>query len=105
MSKWNKSRTMEKIVGKLFLESFSERQSLYHNPDKKWSPSLMLEQHGDKLRWHIGHSLSKRQKEVMRFCLDGKTEREIGGILGISQQVVHIYKRRALKKLQKVMAS
>jgi RNA polymerase sigma factor (sigma-70 family) len=66
---------------------------------------VVLERFGDKLRWHIANSLSKRQKQVIRHYLDGKTERQIGGILGISQQVVHIYKHRAIKKLQKVLVS
>jgi len=95
----------EMLVGRLLLESFPERQSLYHDPDKAWSPSVVLERFGDKLRWHIGHSLSRRQKEVIRHYLDGKTEREIAIVLGISQQVVHIYKHRAIKKLRKLMVS
>jgi RNA polymerase sigma factor (sigma-70 family) len=100
----SESESREVIVSKLLLESFSERQSPYYNPDQDWSPSVDLERHGDRLKWHISHSLSKRQREVIRHFVSGKTEREIGAILGITQQVVHIYKHRAINKLRKVLA-
>jgi DNA-binding CsgD family transcriptional regulator len=103
--KRNAIASREMLVSRLLLESFSEKQSLYHDPDKSWSPSVVLERFGDKLRWHIGHSLSPRQKEVIKHYLNGKTEREIAAMLGISQQVVHIYKHRAIRKLRKVMVS
>lgn len=104
MPRRNESDSREVIVSKLLLESFSEKQSPYFNPDKDWSPSVDLELHGDRLKWHIAHSLSKRQREVIRHFVNGKTEREIGVILGITQQVVHIYKHRAIKKLRKALA-
>jgi len=93
----------EIAVDRLFLESFANEQSPYHTDGGE----EMLRQDLDKLRsrmkWHINHSLSKRQKEVIRHYLRGKTERQIATILGVTQQVVNIYKHRAIKKLHKVL--
>ncbi|MEW6412946.1 MAG: LuxR C-terminal-related transcriptional regulator [Candidatus Zixiibacteriota bacterium] len=58
----------------------------------------------NRLKWHIRNTLSARQKQVMEYYLNGMTEREIARVLGVTQQVVNIYKWRALKKLQKVVA-
>ena len=95
----------ELLVDKLFLESFANENSAYHSSPgtKKNQPSL--EKYRNKLKWHIKRSLSKRQKEVIEFYLTGKTEREIAQILGITQQVVNIYKHRAIKKLHKIIAN
>lgn len=94
-------RFAEILVDRLFLESFSNEQSAYNlsferkiNPQKR---AKLL----SKLKWHINHSLSNRQKEVIKYYLKGKKEREIAEILGITQQVVNIYKQRAIKKLSK----
>ena len=57
-----------------------------------------------KLLWHVGHSLSARQKQVIRAFLAGHKERETARVLGITQQVVNIYKQRAIKKLHKLLA-
>jgi len=59
----------------------------------------------NRLRWHINNTLSRRQRQVIRYYLSGKKEREIAKLLGITQQVVNIYKHRAIKKLQGVMAN
>jgi DNA-binding CsgD family transcriptional regulator len=56
-----------------------------------------------RLKWHIDHSLSGRQKQVVRAFLKGQREREIAENLGITQQVVSIYKRRAIKKLHEIL--
>lgn len=95
----------ELLVDKLFLESFANEHSAYHSSPnaKKNRPSL--EKYRNKLKWHIKRSLSKRQKEVIEFYLTGKTEREIAQILGITQQVVNIYKHRAIKKLHKIITN
>ena len=37
------------------------------------------------------HNLSKRQMECLFFLLRGKTHKEIGGILGLSQRTVDSY--------------
>ncbi len=58
-----------------------------------------------ELRWHIDHTLSERQREVITYHLMGKKEREIAVLLGIRQQVVNIYKHRALKKLRQIFSS
>ena len=96
-------RFAEVLVDRLFLESFSNEQSAYHSAlerklDPKKRASLL-----SKLKWHINNFLSQRQKEVIRFYLRGKKEREIAEILGVTQQVVNIYKQRAIKKLVKVL--
>lgn len=58
-----------------------------------------------RLRWHLNHSLSDRQKQVIRYYLMGKKEREIAQLLGIKQQVVNIYKQRAIRKLRQIFSS
>lgn len=95
----------EIMVDKLFLESFANEQSAYHTDSRSQLPGDGLEKFRSKLRWHIDHSLSKRQKQVIKYYLNGKKERQIAQILGVAQQVVNIYKWRAIKKLQRVMAS
>ena len=95
----------EVLVDKLFLESFANEQSAYYAAGTHPSPGAALDKFRSKLRWHISHSLSPRQRQVIRYYLNGKKERQIAQILGVAQQVVNIYKQRAIKKLQKVMAS
>jgi len=96
----------EVLVDRLFLESFANEHSPYHTSDATdTSLSEALDRFRQKLKWHIGHSLSRRQKEVIKHYLNGCKEREIAELLGVTQQVVNIYKRRAIKKLQKVMAT
>jgi len=94
----------EIMVDKLFLESFANEQSAYHSDGGSHSPAAGLDKFRSKLRWHIDHSLSQRQKQVIKYYLNGKKERQIAQILGVAQQVVNIYKWRAIKKLQRVMA-
>ena len=93
----------EVLVDKLFLESFANEQSPYYEGDSHNLSAVNLEQFRGKLKWHINHSLSKRQKQVLKHYLSGKTERQIAKDLGITQQVVNIYKHRAIKKLHKVL--
>lgn len=96
-------RFAEVLVDRLFLESFSNEQSAYHSAlERKLDPKKRARLLS-KLKWHINNSLSQRQKEVIRFYLRGKKEREIAEILGVTQQVVNIYKQRAIKKLVKVL--
>ncbi len=95
----------EVMVDKLFLESFANEQSAYHTGDGCGAKSPALDKFRNRLRWHIDHSLSKRQKQVIKYYLKGKKERQIAEILGVAQQVVNIYKWRAIKKLKRVMAS
>ena len=88
----------ELIVDRTALESFSAERSAYYNSGRfaRARSTLFLK----KLKWHISHSLSRRQREVIRLYLRGKKEREIARVLGVTQQVVNIYKGRAIKKLR-----
>ena len=95
----------EIAVDKLFLESFANEHSPYHSDQTERLIRRDLDKFRGKLKWHINHSLSKRQKEVIKQYLTGKTERQIAEKLGITQQVVNIYKHRAIKKLHKIMTS
>lgn len=90
-------------VDRLFLESFANEHSAYHQSDFPTSGTDRLDRVRKKLAWHIAHSLSDRQKQVIRFYLMGKKEREIGAILGIKQQVVHTYKHRAIRRLHELL--
>ncbi|MBN4057054.1 hypothetical protein JYU19_01955 [bacterium AH-315-J21] len=95
----------ELIVSRKMLESFPATRSAYRSRDSTPELDKTVDRLRKKIKWHIAHSLSKRQKEVIRLYMLGKKEREIAGILGIKQQVVNIYKWRAIKKLQKVLTA
>ncbi len=102
MAPRRESEFAEILVDRLFLESFANEQSPYYtsNGEKQFN----LDQFRGRLKWHINHSLSPRQKQVIKYYLSGKKEREIARIIGVKQQVVNIYKHRAIKKLHRVMA-
>lgn len=85
------------------MESFPNEASAYFSTSAEKYRSSALDKFRSKLRWHISRSLSKRQKEVMTLTLEGKKQREIAEILGITQQVVSIYKNRAVKRLQSLI--
>ncbi|MEW6049775.1 MAG: LuxR C-terminal-related transcriptional regulator [Candidatus Zixiibacteriota bacterium] len=93
----------EVLVDRLFLESFANEQSAYHGAESEVKRGPMLDQFRGRLAWHISHSLSVRQRQVIKQYLSGKKEREIAVALGITQQVVNIYKQRAIKRLQALM--
>ncbi|MDF1544344.1 MAG: sigma factor-like helix-turn-helix DNA-binding protein [bacterium] len=95
----------EVLVDRLFLESFANDQSPYYVREGESKVARGLDKFRNRLKWHVNNSLSARQKEVVKFYLMGKTEREIARILGITQQVVNIYKHRAIKKLHKILNS
>lgn len=93
----------EVLVDRLFMESFANEASAYFEPTEDRQRDEFHEQYKSRLKWHLNHSLSRRQKQVMRLYLMGKKQREIGVILGIKQQVVSIYKKRAINKLRKIL--
>lgn len=105
MSKRPESSFAELPVDKLILESFANERSAYHMPVRPSDKGTDLVRFRNKLRWHINNSLSQRQKEVIKAYLSGSREREIAHLLGVTQQVVNIYKHRAIKKLHKLLAS
>ena len=105
MDKRKEYQYAEVRVDKLFLESLSGDKSAYHQNPTDLKKLTSLDKFRSKLKWHIKRSLSKRQKEVIEFYLIGKTEREIAQILGVTQQVVNIYKHRAIKKLHKIITN
>jgi DNA-binding CsgD family transcriptional regulator len=95
----------EVLVDKLFLESFANEESPYFVGSENDIQPKSVDRIRNRLRWHINNSLSPRQKQVIKHYLSGKTEREIAGVLGVAQQVVNIYKHRAIKKLHKILSS
>lgn len=95
----------EVLVDKLLLESFANEESPYHKPSEDELANKSFDKLRNRLKWHIRNSLSTRQKQVIEHYLTGKTEREIARILGVTQQVVNIYKHRAIKKLHKILSS
>ena len=104
MAKRREFEFAELPVDKLILESFANAQSAYYIGVTERSTDKELGKFRQKLMWHIGHSLSLRQKQVIRAFLEGRKERETARELGITQQVVNIYKQRAIKKLHKLLA-
>ena len=103
MRSGRESEFAEVLVDRLFLESFANEESAYHVWGNDRSAGEALSKFRNRLRWHVNNSLSKRQKQVIQFYLVGKTEREIARLLGVTQQVVNIYKHRAIKKLRQTM--
>jgi RNA polymerase sigma factor (sigma-70 family) len=93
----------EVAVDRLIVESFPNEASAYFKTDVEKSRDEVFDTFRSKLRWHLSRSLSQRQREVMKLYLQGKKQREIAAILGIKQQVVSIYKQRAIKKLRKIL--
>lgn len=90
----------EILLDKKIIEGFpNERSPHFQNELEKTNKDKYVK-FVRKLNWHINNSLSERQKEVLKLLMKGKTLREIGAILGITHQVVHIYKKRAVKKLR-----
>jgi RNA polymerase sigma factor (sigma-70 family) len=105
MTPRKESEFAEVLVDKLFLESFPNEQSAYHTNNRENQLNTVSDKLRSRLKWHISHSLSPRQKQVIKYYLSGKKEREIAQILGVKQQVVNIYKHRAIKKLNKMLAT
>ena len=95
----------EVLVDRLFLESFANEESPSFVGSENKIESKSIDRIRNRLRWHINNSLSPRQKQVIKHYLAGKTEREIAGVLGVAQQVVNIYKHRAIKKLHRILSS
>jgi len=93
----------EIAVDRLLMESFAVEASAYFESSEDKKADEFYDRYRSKLLWHLNHSLSRRQKQVMKLILLGKKQREIGAILGIKQQVVSIYKKRAVKKLRKLL--
>ena len=105
MGKRKEFEFAEVPVDKLILESFANEHSAYYfaDADADSGSSEGLDKLRNRLRWHINNTLSERQKQVIRQVLAGKREREIAQLLGVTQQVVNIYKHRAIKKLHRAL--
>jgi RNA polymerase sigma factor (sigma-70 family) len=85
------------------IEQFPNEASAYHKTSEDQAQDELFDQFRSRLKWHLAHSLSVRQKEVMILFLQRKTEREIATVLGVKQQVVNTYKRRAINRLRKLL--
>lgn len=98
--KGDEYRFAEVLLDKKLLEAFANEDAAYFLtlPEKEKKDKYRRFLY--KLNWHVRNSLAGRQREIIKSILDGKTEREIASRLGISHQVVHIYKMRAIKKLR-----
>jgi DNA-directed RNA polymerase specialized sigma subunit len=103
MGKSNQADFVEILVDKFIIESFPLEKSPYFQGEDAEEIKQSLDFLRNKVIWHINHTLSKRQKEVVKLYLMGKKEIEIGKILGVKQQVVNIYKKRAINKLRAVL--
>ncbi len=103
MSSKKEHEFAEIAVDRLLMESFANEASAYFATSADESSNELLDRYRTKLKWHLNHSLSMRQKQVIKLYLSGKKQREISVILGIKQQVVSVYKQRAIKKLKKIM--
>ena len=104
MRKKKESDYAEVVIDHLILQSVPQENSLYHSDKTDRNTEEEYVKIRSKVLWHIGRSLSPRQKEVIKLILQGKKETEIAEILGITQQVVNIYKHRAIKKLREIIS-
>jgi len=95
----------EVAVDRLLMESFANEASAYFKDSGDVMRDAFFDRFRNKLKWHIARSLSPRQKQVIMLSLKGKKQREIAESLGITQQVVSIYKSRAISKLRKLIHS
>jgi len=95
----------EILVDQLRLESFANEQSAYHSGDSDSRSVRLLDQYRGRLKYHISHSLSRRQRQVIQAYLKGRREREIAADLGVKQQVVNTYKHRAINKLHRLLSA
>lgn len=95
----------EVAVDRLLMESFANEASAYYRDDMTVNRDERYDRFRARLKWHIARSLSPRQKQVVTLYLRGKKQREIAAILGITQQVVSIYKRRAINRLRVLVKS
>ncbi len=96
----------EVIVDRLLLESFANDRSPYHSEASeapRGTERDLRETLARRLKWHVSRSLSDRQRQVVKGILAGQTERAIASELGVTQQVVHIYKKRAINKLRDLL--
>jgi DNA-directed RNA polymerase specialized sigma subunit len=96
----------EVAVDQAVLEQFSQEMSAYSSGDSE--PEISSRRYSTykrKLLWHIHHTLSQRQRQTLLLILSGKTERDVAAVLGVTQQVVHIYKWRAIKRLHECLVS
>jgi DNA-directed RNA polymerase specialized sigma subunit len=105
MGKRKEYEFAELPVDRLILESFADAQSAYHSSEGDQEGRDRLQRFKQKLMWHVGHSLSERQQQVIRAFLAGRKERDTAKDLGITQQVVNIYKHRAIKRLHELLTT
>jgi DNA-binding CsgD family transcriptional regulator len=54
---------------------------------------------GEVMPGSLGNQLSRREVECLKWVVDGKSDTDIGAILGISHTTVHYHIERAKKKL------
>jgi DNA-directed RNA polymerase specialized sigma subunit len=103
MPEHNESDFAEVIFDRLIIESFPVESSAYHKDENDKKRDEHFGRLRNRVMWHINHTLKGRQKEVIKLILTGKKQAEIGAILGVKQQVVNIYKQRAIKKLRSAL--
>lgn len=103
MSHPRESDFAEVPVDRLLMESFPNEASAYFKDKNIRAREKFFDKFRNRLKWHIARSLSPRQKEVIRLYLAGWKQREIAAKLGITQQVVSIYKWRAINRLRSLI--
>lgn len=89
----------------MLMESFSNDSSAYFKDSGDHQRDKLFDFFRTKFKWHISRSLSPRQRQVITLTIRGKKQCEIAAILGITQQVVSIYKKRAIKRLRSLLLS
>ena len=67
MSLRKASRFSEILVDRLFLESFSNEQSVFSKEKEQKIESKLKTRLVRKLKWHINNSRATGQKEVMKY--------------------------------------
>jgi len=59
----------------------------------------ILQHNHTPVKTYIGKPLSKKEQEILRFILEGKNNKEIGGLLHRSTRTIEVHRRRIMHKL------
>lgn len=60
---------------------------------------FLLKQYGGQASRGMRQSLSSRERQVLRLIADGKTSKEVAGLIGTSPKTVETYRARIMRKL------
>ena len=87
-----------KEVEKRYADHAMRQDEADEDPDMK-----VLEEELYRTLWQHVEELPQRRKEIFKLYLEGKTEREIGELLGVSAETVKIAKKESVRYIRQRM--